>query len=240
MITRWMTRITRDEFFRHHYHAAPYSEPGSGRGVIPLMTWEKVAALLGARPRPDLIVARAGVFLAGAEPEDIGQAQALFESGCSIVLRHVNQFDPDLAGLAASVENEFEGEVTIHTFATPIGAVGFGWHYDCEDVFIAQTAGTKEYLLRQNTVNPQPTLGAMPKDMEYEKESSPVMACTLAPGDWIYIPRGWWHRGFGQDDSLSISIGVLSPEAAGKVKKSQKPETRSQKKSQKAEGRRQK
>jgi len=227
MITRWMTGISTADFFQRHYHASPYSEPGSAREVIPLMTWDKVATLIGARPRPDLIVARAGVFLVDSEPEDIGQAQALFESGCSIVLRHVNRFDPSLAGLAASVENEFEGEVAIHTFATPIDAVGFGWHYDCEDVFIAQTAGTKEYLLRQNTVNPEPTLGAMPTDMKYEKESSPVMACTLAPGDWLYIPRGWWHRGFGQDDSLSISIGLLSPEAAGK-------------KRQKAEGRRQK
>lgn len=216
MISGWMTGVSRAEFFQRHYHASPYSEPGSARGVIPLMTWERVAALIGARPRPDLIVARGGVFLAGSEPEDIGQAQELFQSGCSIVMRHVNRFDPALAALAAAVGSELEGEVAIHTFATPIDAVGFGWHYDCEDVFIVQTAGTKEYLLRQNTVNPEPTLNNMPADMEFEKESSPVMACTLAPGDWLYIPRGWWHRGFGQDDALSISIGVLSPEAAGK------------------------
>lgn len=211
-----MTGINRAEFFARHYHAAPYSEPGSARNIVPFLTWDKVAALIGARPRPDMIVARSGVFLSGSAPEDVAQAQALFESGCSIVMRHVDQFDPELATLAASVASELEGDVTIHTFATPIDSIGFGWHYDCEDVFIVQTAGTKEYQLRRNTVNPEPTIDAMPKNMEFEKETSPVMACTLAPGDWIYVPRGWWHRGFGQDDSLSISIGVLSPEAGGR------------------------
>ncbi len=35
----------------------------------------------------------------------------------------------------------------------------FGWHYDFEDVFIAQTLGTKDYYFRDNTVGRHTRLG---------------------------------------------------------------------------------
>ncbi len=37
-------------------------------------------------------------------------------------------------------------------YATPGGTYSFGWHYDFEDVFIAQTLGIKDYYLRDNTL----------------------------------------------------------------------------------------
>lgn len=211
----WLSNLSREDFLAKHFHKAPYAEPGSARGARPLMTWDKVAALLAARPRPDLIVSRGGEWLAGHDPETVDDAQNLFASGCSIVLRNVDRFDEDLAQLALAFGGELPGDVTVHVFATPMSHVGFGWHYDAEDVFIVQTAGTKEYLLRQNTVNPEPTIRNMPRDMQFERETSQVIACTLAAGDWLYIPRGWWHRAKGVDDALSMSIGVLSPAAGG-------------------------
>jgi ribosomal protein L16 Arg81 hydroxylase len=86
---------------------------------------------------------------------------------------------------------------------------------DCKDVFIVQTSGSKDYRLRANTVNPRPTIDAMPRDMRFELERTPVIACTLLPGDWLYVPRGFWHVAHARDDSLSLSIGVLTPQARG-------------------------
>ena len=40
------------------------------------------------------------------------------------------------------------GTPQVQVFATPAGTHGFGWHYDLEDVFIAQTAGMKDYYFR--------------------------------------------------------------------------------------------
>jgi hypothetical protein len=34
-------------------------------------------------------------------------------------------------------------------------------------------------------------LEAMPEDMEFEKEVSPVLCCDLAQGDWLYLPSGF-------------------------------------------------
>lgn len=214
MISTWLKQISREEFLASHFQKAPWAEPGSARNAVPLLTWDKVASLISAHPHPDMIISRKGHFLSGVEPASIDQAQSLFASGCSIVMRNIERFDEELSGLSKLFAEELEGEVALHSFATPIGEVGFGWHYDCEDVFIVQTAGSKEYHLRRNTVNPEPVRSAMPRDMQYRSETSPTINCTLVAGDWLYIPRGWWHTAKGLDDCLSISVGVLSPAAA--------------------------
>jgi ribosomal protein L16 Arg81 hydroxylase len=137
-----------------------------------------------------------------------------FRQGCSLVLRRCERHDDVLRSLATQVASEAEGDVSIQVYATPAGFHSFGWHYDCEDVFIAQTRGAKEYFLRENTVNPRPTLDAKPHDMHFERETTPIMASYLIAGDALYIPRGWWHVARCVEPSLSISVGVLSPDAA--------------------------
>jgi ribosomal protein L16 Arg81 hydroxylase len=67
--------------------------------------------------------------------------------------------------------------------------------------------------MRRNTVNPRPRVDAIPRDAHFERETSPVLACTLLPGDWLYVPRGWWHMAYATRDALSLSVGVLGSEA---------------------------
>ena len=61
-------------------------------------------------------------------------------------------------------------------------------------------------------VNPWPIEETLPHDMHYEREIMPLMQCTLAPGDWLYIPSGWWHRAVAQidDTAMSLAVGVMA------------------------------
>jgi len=199
--------MSREQFDREHFQRAPLALPRTARAAIPLLTWSTVIGLVEAHP--DMLVVRNGVLRKEPPPATFPEALGLFREGYSLVMRACENHDAGLRGLADSVAREIEGEVQIQTYLTPGGHHSFGWHYDVEDVFIAQTVGTKEYLLRRNTINPEPTLAAMPKDMQYERETTPAIATTLVPGDWLYIPRGWWHMAKASEDSLSISIGVL-------------------------------
>ena len=203
--------MPREQFDREHFQRAPLALPRTARGAIPLLTWSTVIGLVESHP--DMLVVRNGSLRKEPPPGSFPEALALFREGYSLVLRACERHDPGLRALHDAVAAEIAGEVQIQTYLTPGGHHSFGWHYDVEDVFIAQTAGTKEYLLRRNTINPEPTIDAMPKDMQYERESTPAIAATLVPGDWLYIPRGWWHMAKAPEDSLSISIGVLSPNA---------------------------
>ena len=210
MIESWLTAISAIA------PGEPASAAASARGAIPFLTWETIERLLDADARPDMLVVRNAKLL-DRDVTSIDDAKALFADGWSLVLRRCERHDAPLQLLASAFGAAMTGEVSIQIYATPAGFQSFGWHYDCEDVFIAQTSGVKRYFLRRNTVNPAPRLDAMPRDMHFERETSPMLETTLIPGDWLHIPRGWWHAAKATEDALSISVGVLSADAAGQT-----------------------
>jgi ribosomal protein L16 Arg81 hydroxylase len=140
---------------------------------------------------------------------ELGQ-QALAE-GYTLCIRHADRHDPALAELAAAFQADFLAPIDVHVYCTPAEKPGFSWHYDAEEVFILQTEGTKDWWLRKNTVNPWPLVETIPADMRYGREIMPAMQCTLAAGDWLYIPAGYWHRTSAAAHSTSLSVGILSP-----------------------------
>jgi ribosomal protein L16 Arg81 hydroxylase len=146
-------------------------------------------------------------------PHSQSDALQLVEQGYTLLVRHAERHDPRLAHLAAEFQAAFAAPVNIHMYCTPGGQYGFGWHYDAEEVFILQTRGTKEYFLRRNTMNPNPVPEPHYDFSAISRERTPVMACTLVAGDWLYIPSGWWHAATAREDSLSISVGVLGVHA---------------------------
>lgn len=216
MIGDWLGDMPRETFQQEHFHKAPLARPRTARQAIPFFRWETLTDILDNADSPEGFVAKQGALTSKALPASSAEFRTLFGSGHSVVVRGAELHDPALRYLADTFAADIGGAVTIHLFATPAGYHGFGWHYDCEDVFLALTDGRKEYFLRENTVNPIPTIDNMPTDMQYEKETSATMATTLLPGDWLYIPSGWWHVGRSLEDSLSLSIGVLSERARGK------------------------
>jgi 50S ribosomal protein L16 3-hydroxylase len=213
LIARFLGGVSLDTFRTVYLGRHPYVRPDTAAPAVPLLTWPTVESLVDGGA--DMLLVRNGRSWRGPRPRAFCEARRAFEDGYTLVLRGCEQLDPGLRDLADSVAGEFEGEVAVQVFATPAGFRSFGWHYDCEDVFIVQTQGTKEYRLRQNTVNPYPTLGSMPRDMQFERETTPVIAATLTAGDWLFIPRGWWHSAGASEHSLSLSIGVLGPQARG-------------------------
>jgi ribosomal protein L16 Arg81 hydroxylase len=162
------------------------------------------------------MIVRRGARIPREAPPTYQEARELHASGGTLVIRNSERHHPALAQLAAGFRQDFHAPVDIHIYCTPAGESGFGWHYDAEDVFILQTDGTKEYSLRKNTVHPWPLVETIPHDMRYEREIMPVMVCTLAAGDWLYIPAGYWHRARAADptqSSISLAIGIMAPSA---------------------------
>jgi 50S ribosomal protein L16 3-hydroxylase len=215
VLREWLGDVPVEWFLDHHYQREPYVRANSAAAAVPLLGWDTVARLVerGA----DMYVVRNGALRAEAAPPTFAEARALFREGYSLVVRSCEEHDAGLRDLRRSFAAELGGEVWVQAFVTPAGFHSFGWHYDCEEVFIVQTGGIKEYFLRPNTVNPSPTRDRMPRDMQWGREdkSGPALAATLIAGDWLYIPRGFWHRAEAREDSLSLSVGILTPAARG-------------------------
>jgi hypothetical protein len=209
MLAKWLAGTSVATFVQDHLQRQPFAAAGTAIAAIPFFDWDVLDRVLRSDPRPDVLVVARGRELDMPAPRDAAGTRALFREGLGLVVRRAERNDVGLAALAESFAGDLPGTVTIQLFATPAQTQGFGWHYDFEDVFIAQTAGAKSYYFRPNTVDADAALGSQPDFTKYEGESSPMHNTRLIAGDWLYIPARWWHVALCEEDSLSISLGVL-------------------------------
>lgn len=212
MIESLLIHQSKAEFFENNFLRLPYSQPGGGTDLLKRTSWELIDNLLQA-PDADVMVVKAGERWEESRTPTPPEARELHGEGYTLLVRHAERQDAELAELAQSFAQDFLGAVDVHLYCTPGESFGFGWHYDVEDVFILQLEGTKEYSLRKNTVNPWPVLDNMPQDLRYDREIMPMMKCELAAGDWLYIPHGYWHIGEAKSDAVSLAVGVMSTTA---------------------------
>jgi ribosomal protein L16 Arg81 hydroxylase len=208
MIDRLLNPEPKAAFFAEHFLRLPYSLPGGCAELTGLGAWERVEAIIAATDA-DVLVVKEGRRWDESRTPTVPEARRLFAEGYTLLVRHAERHDAEIAELARGFAADFQAPVDVHVYCTPGGSFGFGWHYDAEDVFILQASGEKEYSLRKNTVNPWPLVETLPADMRYERELMPLMQCLLSGGDWLYIPNGYWHRATSRTDAVSLAVGVL-------------------------------
>lgn len=209
VLQQWLASTPVQTFIAECLGKQPVAMPGTARGALPLLDWDVLDCILGrCRPADVLVVAR-GEMLSAPPPRSLAEARALMRRGVGLVLRRGERHDQGLAQFAASLARDLPGRVHVQLFVTPGGTHGFGWHWDHEDVFIAQTAGVKDYYFRDNTVDRHTPVGEQPDFTRFRDERSPLATARLIAGDFLYLPSRWWHMARCVEDSLSISAGVF-------------------------------
>jgi 50S ribosomal protein L16 3-hydroxylase len=203
--------VPRAEFLERFYLRQPFARAGGCRRLVENVGWPLVEAVL-ASPGVDALAVRGAELWPGGAPK-AEQARSLLADGYTIRVRHAERHDAGLTDLARAFTRAFGGAVDVHLYATPAGQQGLGLHYDAEEVFILQAAGSKEWSVRKNTVNPWPLAETIPADQRAEREVSPAQVCELRPGDWLYVPGGHWHRTRAGEESVSLSIGIMTATA---------------------------
>ncbi len=211
MLREWLKPIPVEAFVRKQVGKAPFAMAGAAKNAAPIFGWDTLERVLQAEPPADVLVVALGKLLDFPVPRTLVDARALLSKGIGLVIRRAEKHDPGLGALAADFARDLGGEAHIQLFITPAGTHGFDWHYDFEEVFIAQTVGIKEYFFRDNTTDRHTPVGANPNFGLVAKETTPIATARLAAGDWVYIPSRWWHVASCVEDSLSISVGVLRP-----------------------------
>jgi 50S ribosomal protein L16 3-hydroxylase len=211
MLTEWLAPQDLGWFMRTHFQMTPFARPEAARGAVEVLDWQTLDRILRSERPLDVMTVRAGQLQSGAIPRSLDDARALMHAGVSVVVRGAERHDPQLRALADGFEAALPGEVHVQVYATPAATNSYGWHYDFEDVFIAQTAGVKDYYFRENTVARDTQLGDHLDFTSIRQEKSPIYQSRLISGDWLYIPSTWWHLVKCAEDSLSISVGVMPP-----------------------------
>jgi hypothetical protein len=209
MLRDWIAPMTLADFRATHFQQGAWAQPGSAKRSLDALDWPALGRVLAVGA--DTIVCAKGSNLPYPAPRDLDELRAYMRMGVGLAMRYTERADAGLRAVADSFA-ELPGTPQVQVFVTPAGTHGFGWHYDLEDVFIAQTAGVKDYYFRPNTAcadEPFPP----PDFTGYHRETSPLMTATLVAGDFLYIPSRWWHMALCKEDSLSISVGLMPPGA---------------------------
>jgi hypothetical protein len=134
------------------------------------------------------------------EATGVLDARAVFEEftdGATIVFQGMHRYWAPLADYCRRLEIALGHPVQANAYITPPGAQGFGAHEDEHDVFVLQSHGTKHWKVHQRHDLP-PT-------------RPPLIDSEVAPGDSLYIPRGFPHSASTQErESVHITIGILA------------------------------
>jgi lysine-specific demethylase/histidyl-hydroxylase NO66 len=154
-------------------------------GVLPESSYTRGATLAG-KPLTGLIDAR--------------KALALFDGGATIVFQGLHRYWPPLTRLIAELELELGHPCQANAYLTPPGSQGFAVHSDTHDVFVFQTAGSKQWEVHT------------PDGVEQ---------VLLEPGLSMYLPTGTPHAARAQDTaSLHVTLGINQLTWRGLVERS--------------------
>ncbi|MCO8270041.1 cupin domain-containing protein [Actinoplanes sp. TRM 88003] len=196
-------------------------------GFADLLSPDAVDELLSRRGlrTPFLRVAQQGKVLpatrftggggAGAEISDQvqdDQVMQLYAGGATLVLQGLHRLWPPLIDYARQLGAELRRPLQVNAYLTPPGSQGFSTHYDTHDVFVLQVDGTKRWRLHA-PVLPDPlekqAWGGRADEVSATAQGEPDMDVVLAPGDALYLPRGWLHSAEAQGTrSLHLTFGV--------------------------------
>jgi ribosomal protein L16 Arg81 hydroxylase len=191
------------------FSADAVDELVSGRGLrTPFLRMAKEGTTLDDRS-----FARGGGI--GAAIADQASDDAIlqqFSDGATLVLQGLHRTWRPVVDFSQSLAAELGHPVQVNAYVTPPESTGFSDHYDVHDVFVLQIAGEKRWRIR-------PPVHELPlRDepwtthraaVEEAALAEPLVEETFAPGDCLYLPRGYLHSATSLGGtSIHLTIGV--------------------------------
>lgn len=128
-------------------------------------------------------------------PVDKDELFAKWYEGYSIVMMQYES--PALLRLRHVLERAFHGSAMAVIFMTPRNAQGFAPHWDAQDTFVLQFAGTKDWMVYDSPIT-LPTQRQRLQEGDWTRVE-PTLTATLEPGDFLYMPRGFVHEAHARD-----------------------------------------
>ena len=196
-------------------------------GFTDLLSVAAVDELLSRRGlrTPFLRVAQRGTVLpaasftgsggAGAEVGDQiidDKVMRLYADGATLVLQGLHRLWPPLIDFARRLGGELRQPLQVNAYLTPAGNKGFATHYDTHDVFVLQVDGTKRWRIHEPVLRDpleRQAWGGRKDEVTATADGPPALDVVLAPGDALYLPRGWLHSAEAQGErSLHLTVGV--------------------------------
>ena len=199
-------------------------EPGKFAGLLP---WEEVNRILsqhrldvprlrvvqdGRQIAPEsFLTYRAGksARIPRLRPTDLS---AKLREGATLIIDSVDELHEPITKLSEDMERTLCARIQANMYAGWRTSRGFDLHWDDHDVIVMQVAGRKHWK-----VYPMTRLYPLSADSKSlaDAPQRPLWEGMLEEGDYLYIPRGWWHVAIPLDEpTLHLTFGLHQPNGA--------------------------
>lgn len=216
--------LAPSEFDRRYWNQEPVViRGGADADRAHLLKWARLNALLQIRAhwtvdRMKMVLNSAPIDpdfymedVAGRRLASPARVDVLMGVGATLVADMVEEIDPDIGILIATLADRFAGRAGANVYASFQGVQAFASHCDLHEVFAIQCEGAKRWRVYGNRAdNPIEMLEGPAAQAQIDAAKGPViMDVTTEPGDLIYIPRGFFHDAVATEAaSLHVTIGV--------------------------------
>lgn len=140
---------------------------------------------------------------------DPGRVLDLHADGATVVLQSLQRWWPPITRFCRDLELALGHAAQANAYLTPAAASGLAAHHDTHDVLVLQVHGTKHWLVREPVV--EAPLERHTSDRSLAAAQPSLLEARLAPGDALYLPRGFVHSAEAQAGvSLHITVGILA------------------------------
>lgn len=140
---------------------------------------------------------------------DKEKVRSLMQEGGTFFLEAMEHWHEPTRELVSSLSREFHRAIATFFFVTPAGNQGAALHRDSPHVFMIQVSGSKEWHVYDG-----PKDGDWPDLVSPEESPAHVLEGVLQPGDVLYVPRGFAHKGVAQSSTSShLTVVVMEPDA---------------------------
>jgi len=191
------------------FSAAAVDELVSARGLrTPFLRMAKDGSTLGDRS----FTRGGGIGAAIADQASDDAVLQHFADGATLVLQGLHRTWRPVVDFSQALAAELGHPVQVNAYVTPPENTGFSDHYDVHDVFVLQIAGEKRWRIRP-PVHDLPLRDEPWTDHRAQVEEAalaePLIEETFAPGDCLYLPRGYLHSATALGGtSIHLTIGV--------------------------------
>jgi ribosomal protein L16 Arg81 hydroxylase len=149
-----------------------------------------------------------------ADQVDADKVLREFTDGSTLVLQGLHKTWAPLAEFTRQLIVDLGHPSQVNAYITPASSRGFDPHYDVHDVFVIQVAGEKRWTIHEpvhrDPLADEPWTNHQ-DSVARRATSAPYLEETFAPGDVLYLPRGWIHSATALGDfSIHLTIGVAA------------------------------
>ncbi|MEV7423355.1 cupin domain-containing protein [Streptomyces sp. NPDC091212] len=215
--------LTAGDFLPRVYHHEHRVFPGAAEKITDLFGWDDLNEILETHQLrvPQLRLSRDGKQL----PEtaymearaarrgrrrirvDPAKLRAALSTGHTLAMRYMDEIHPGLSQLSEAFERRLLSDFEFNLYASWQPTGGFNAHWDNHDVFAIQLRGKKRWrILGRNEFSMHArdsAMGTPPAEV--------VDDLVLAPGDVLFLPRGYWHDPVTEEGpSLHITGSIPS------------------------------